>query len=56
MTQVLPNYSERITNYVDQYSKVKIMINSLVITDIMVNFWGYCKALLVINFARFGNT
>ncbi len=26
MTQVLPNSSERITNYLDQYSKVKIII------------------------------
>ncbi len=34
------NYSEGITNYLDQYFKVKILI--LVITEVIVNFWGFC--------------
>ncbi len=36
MTQVLPNSSEGINDYLD--SKVKIMINSLVITEVIVKF------------------
>ncbi len=45
MTQLLPNSSEGITNYLDQYSKVNNMIYSLVMSEIIVSFWGFCKVL-----------
>ncbi len=50
MTQVLPNSSQGITNYLDQRSKVNnnsMIINdtSLVMTEIIVSFWGFCKVL-----------
>ncbi len=43
MTRVLPNSSEGINDYLD--SKVKIMINSLVITEVIGSFWEFCKVL-----------
>ncbi len=55
MTQVLPNSSEGITNFLDQYSKVKNRDknrdNSLVLTEVIVNFWGFCKVLVSNSFS-----
>ncbi len=37
MTQVLPNSSEELL--------IEVHNNSLVMTEIIVSFWGFCKVL-----------
>ncbi len=46
MTQALPNPSEGISNYLDNYLEVSnVNDNSLVIAEIFAGFWGFCKVL-----------